>query len=100
MLSNDGADKPLCLPQCQAEDRSHRQRRRDRQGGIMRLAARRGSGFCPPCRDRLVREPERQAAPLAQCRVIVRPIGDPIAPLRDMMTVFSVKFERHGGGFR
>jgi hypothetical protein len=55
--SDDRADEPLGLPQCQMEDRAHRQRRRDRQGRIMRLAARRGSGFCSPRRDRLLREP-------------------------------------------
>jgi hypothetical protein len=78
------------------EDRAHRQRCRDRQGQIIRLTARRGSGFCSPRRDSLLREPNDQTASLTQYCVIVRRVGNPVARLRDMMTVFGVEFERHG----
>jgi len=60
--SDDGADEPFGLPQCQTEDRAHRQRRGDRQGRIMGLPAGRRSRFGPPRRDGLVGEPDGQAA--------------------------------------
>ena len=94
--SDDGADQPLGLPQRQAKDRAHRQRRGDRQGRVMRLAARRGSRLRPPRLDRLVRKPDGQAASPLQCRVILRPVRDPIPGLGDVMAVFSMVFERHG----
>src|SRR5882757_7416767 len=69
----------------------------DRQGRIIWLAAARGARLRPPRRDRLVREPNGQTATPPQCRVVFRPVRDPIARLGDMMTVLGVVFERHGG---
>ena len=95
--SDDGADQPLGLPQPQAKDHAHRQGRGDRQGRVVRLAAWRGSRLRPPRLDRLVGKPHGQAAPPLQRSVILRPVRDPIAGLRDVMAVFSVVFERQGG---
>ena len=50
---DDGANQTLGLPQPQAKDYAHRQRRGDRQGRIVRLAAWRGSRLPSPCLDYL-----------------------------------------------
>src|SRR5271165_3431260 len=96
---DDRADEPFSLPQCQTEDRAHRQRRGDRQGRIMGLPAGRGSGFCTPRRDRLVAKPDGQAAAAPQCCIVLRPVRDPISRSRNMITVFGMVFERHGPEF-
>jgi hypothetical protein len=62
----------------------------------MWLAAGRGSWLRPPRRNRLVREPNGQTAPPLQCRVIFRPVRNPIARLWNVMTMLGVVFERHG----
>ena len=62
----DRADQPFGLAQRQAEHRPQRQRRSDRQGRIMGLPAPGRAGLGPPGRDRFLREPDRQATPLAQ----------------------------------
>src|SRR3954466_15391258 len=63
--TNDGADQAFGLAQGQAEHGLERQRRRDRQSRIVRLAARRGAGLGVPGRDRRRREPDRQTPALA-----------------------------------
>ena len=55
-----------------------------------------GARLRPPGRDRLLREPDRQAATLAQGGVVVRPVGDPVPLLGDVVTASSVGLERHG----
>ena len=96
---DDGADEPFGLPQCETEDRAHRQRRGDCQGRIMRLPAGRGSRFRPPRRDGRIGKPDGQTAAPPQCCVVLRPVRDPIPGFRNMMTVFGMVFERHGGEF-
>jgi hypothetical protein len=66
----------------------------------MRLAARRGPRFRLPRLDRLVGEPHRQASPLPQRSIILRPVRDPIPRLGDVVTMFGMVFERHGEGFQ
>src|SRR4051812_20579576 len=83
--ADDGADQAFGLAQGQAEHGLERQRRRDRQGGIVRLTARRGARLGVPGRNRLVREPDRQAPTLAQGGIILGPVCDPAPLLRDMM---------------
>src|SRR5271165_2123178 len=95
--TDDRADEPLGLPQRQAKDHAYRQRRGDRQGRIVRLAAWRGSRLRSPRLDRLVGKPNGQAAPPLQGSIILRPIRDPIPGLGDMMAVFGMVFERQGG---
>src|SRR6476469_1114706 len=84
------------LAQRQAEDRPQRQRRRDRQGRIPRLAAARAAGLGLPRRNRRFREPHGQAAALAQGAVIGGPIRHSVALLRDVMTAILVRLEWHG----
>ena len=64
--SGDGADQPLRLPQRQAKDHAHRQRRGDRQGRVVRLTAGRGSRLRPQRLDCFLGEPHGQASPPLQ----------------------------------
>lgn len=91
-----GADQTFGLSQCQTTNGTQRQRRGDRQGRGLRLPARRGPQFRLPCGDRRVGEPDGEAAPLPQRRIIFRPIRDPIPRHGNMMTMRSVMLERHG----
>ena len=81
--AEDGADQPLGLAQGEAEDGPQGQRRRDRQGGVGGLPARRGARFRLPRRDRRLGEPDRQAAAPAQGGVVGGPVRDPV-PLPGM----------------
>src|SRR5215469_16542914 len=84
------------LAQRQTEDRPQRQRRRDRQFRVARLAAARAAGLGLPPRNRRFREPHGQAAALAQGAVIGGPIRHSVALLRDVVTAILVRFEWHG----
>src|SRR5258705_6482496 len=88
-------DQSFGLAQRQAEDRPQRQRRRDRQGRIARLAAARAAGLGLPRRNRRFREPHGQAAALAQGGVIGGPIRHLVPLLRDVLTAILVRFEWH-----
>ena len=89
-------DQSFGLAQRQTEDRPQRQRRRDRQFRVARLAAARAAGLGLPPRNRRFREPHGQAAALAQGAVIGGPIRHSVALLRDVMTAILVRFEWHG----
>ncbi len=65
--------------------------------GPVWLPTGRGARFRPPCRYRLVRDPNGQATSPPQCRVVFRPVRDPMARLRNVMAMLGVVFERHGG---
>src|SRR3954465_8581790 len=88
--TNDGADQAFGLAQGQAEYGLERQRRRDRQGRIVRLTARRGARLRVPGRNRLVREPDRQAPALAQGGITLGPVRDPAPLFRDMVAASSI----------
>jgi hypothetical protein len=92
----DGADQPLGLAQRQAEHRPQGQRRRDRQIGVAGLPAPGGTRRCRPGRDRLRREPHRQAAAGAEARVIRRPVDDSVLLLGNVTATSRFGFERHG----
>src|SRR6266478_6686024 len=94
--ADDGADQPFGLPQSQAEHHAQRQRCRNRQGRIVGLTAPRGPWFGAPGRDRLVAEPDRQTATLAQSSIIFRPVRYPILLPGDVMTAIGIDLERHG----
>src|SRR5580692_13037794 len=96
--SKNGCDQPFGLAQRQAENRPQRQRRRDSQGRVARLAAARGAGLSLPRRNRCFREPDSQASALAQGDVIGGPIRHPVPLLRDVMAAILVRFEWHGDG--
>src|SRR5690242_15711511 len=89
-------DQSFGLAQRQTEDRPQRQRRRDRQFRVARLAAARAAGLGLPPRNRRFREPHGQAAALAQGALIGGPIRHSVALLRDVMTAILVRFEWHG----
>src|ERR1700751_2072061 len=91
-----GSDQPFGLAERQAENRPQRQRRRDRQRRVARLAAARGAWLGLPRRNRCLREPDGQAPALAQGDVIGCPIRHPVSLLRDVMTAILVRFEWHG----
>src|SRR6267378_240158 len=94
--ADDGADQPFGLPQSQAEHHAQRQRCRNRQGRIVGLTAPRSPWFGAPSRDRLVAEPDRQTATLAQSSIIFRPVRYPILLPGDVMTAIGIDLERHG----
>ena len=95
--ADDRPDQTFGLAQREAEHGAQGQRRRDRQGGVVRLAAGRGAPLGTPGRDRGVGEPDRQAPALAQGSVILRPIRDLVPLLRDMVPAILVRFEGHDG---
>src|SRR5690349_13821031 len=88
-------DQSFGLAQRQTEDRPQRQRRRDRQFRVARLAAARAAGLGLPRRNRRFREPHGQAAALAQGAVIGGPIRHSVPLLRDVLTAILVRFEWH-----
>ena len=94
---DDRADQPLGLAQSQAEHCPQGQRGCDRYGRIERLTAPCRPWFGPPGRDRLLAEPDRQAATLPQGSIIFRPVGYPILLLGDVMTAIGIGFEWHSG---
>ena len=89
-------DQSFGLAQRQAEDRPQRQRRRDCQPRVARLAAARGAWLGLPPRNRGFGEPHGQAPTLAQGDVIGGPIRHSVPLLRDVMTAILVRFEWHG----
>jgi hypothetical protein len=92
----DRADQPFGLAQRQAKHRAQRQGRRDREIRITGLPARRGARRRLPGRNLVIGEPDGQAAALAQCRVVLRPIRHPPLRPRDMMATSGVGLMRHG----
>src|SRR4051794_15346502 len=95
--ANDRADQPFGLAQSQTEHGLERQGRRDRQIRVVRLTAWCGARLGFPSRDRLLREPDRQAPTLAQGRIVLGPVRHPAPLFGDMVTAISIGFERHGG---
>src|SRR5215203_2914350 len=95
--ANDRADQAFGLAQRQAEHGLEGQRRRDRQIRVVRLPARRGARLSLPGRDRLLREPDRQAPALAQGSIIFGPVRHPAPLLGDAMPARGMGLERHGG---
>src|SRR5215212_5466699 len=63
----------------------------------MRLPAWCGARLGLPSRDRLLREPDRQAPTLAQGSIVSGPICHPAPLFGDMVTASSIGFERHRG---
>ena len=92
-----GADQPLGLAQGQAEHGPQGQRRQDRQRRVPGLPAAGGAWRSPPGRDRLVAEPHRQAAALAQAGVVLAPVRDLVLLLGDVVAAVLVQLERQGG---
>ena len=74
---------PLDLPVGEAEHRTERERRQDRERRIPGLPAAGRARLGRPRRDRLVGKPHREAAALAQAGVVGWPVRHP-APRRGM----------------
>jgi hypothetical protein len=89
----DRANQALRLTQRQPEHRPQRQRCPDRQSRIVGLTTACGAGLGPPGGNRLIGEPDREASALAQGRVILGPIRDPVPLLRNAVTVSGIGFE-------
>jgi hypothetical protein len=71
--ADDGANQAFCLAQRKPEHRPERQRRQNGQRRIPGLASPVGSRLGPPGCDRLISKPHRQAAALAQARLLGGP---------------------------
>ena len=82
----------------QAEHGPQRQRGQDRQGRVPGLPAPGRARLRAPGRDRLLREPDRQAPALAQGGVVLGPVRDPVPLPRDAVAASGVGLERHGRG--
>src|SRR4051794_35138728 len=74
-----------------------RQRRQDRQVGILGLPAPARAPLGLPRLDRLVRKPDRQAATPAQALVVIAPVRDLALLLRDVAASVLVQLEGQGG---
>ena len=81
----DRADQALGLTQRQVEHCAQRQGCGNRKVGVVGLTARRGAWRGVPSRDRFIRKPHGQTAPLTQRLVILRPIRHPSFRPRNMM---------------
>jgi hypothetical protein len=62
----------------------------------MRLTTSCGAGLGPPSRNGFLGEPDGEASALAQGRIILSPIRDPVPLLRDAVTASGNGFEWHG----
>jgi len=95
--ADDGAEQALGLPVGQAEHRAQRERRQDGDRRIPRLPTAGRAWLSRPRRDRLVGEPHREAAALAQAGVVGGPVRHPAALLRDVVAAVLVQFEWQDG---
>src|SRR4051812_3427498 len=95
--ADDGADQPFGLPVRQPEHGLERQRRQDRQVGILGLPAPARAPLGLPRLDRLVRKPDRQAATPAQALVVIAPVRDLALLLRNVAASVLVQLEGQGG---
>ena len=83
--ADDGADQAFGLAQSEAEHGPERQPCQDCQRRVPGLPARDRARLCPPPLDRVVREPNRQAAALAQGRIMYGRVRELVFLLRDMV---------------
>src|SRR5690349_7155547 len=95
--ADDGADQPLGLAVGQAEHGPERERRQDGERRVPGLPAPGRAWFRRPGFDRLVGEPDRQAAALPQAGVIRRPVRDLVRLSRDAVAAVLVQLEGQGG---
>src|SRR3954447_22756190 len=95
--ADDGADQPFGLAVRQPEHGLERQRRQDRQVGILGLPAPARAPLGLPRLVRLVRKPDRHAAAPAQALVVIAPVRDLALLLRDVVASVLVQLEGQGG---
>ncbi len=94
--SHDRANQPFALAQRQSKHRPQCQSRLNGEIGIVRLAARRGSGLRLPTSQRFVGEPNREASTIAKRYVIVTPVRHSMPLTWNMASALGMEFERHG----
>ncbi len=95
--ADDGTEQALGLPVGQAEHCAQRERRQDGERRIPGLPTPGRARLGRPRRDRLVGEPDRQAAALAQAGVVGRPVRHLVLLARDVVTAVLVPLERQDG---
>jgi hypothetical protein len=83
------------LPQRLVKHQAQHEAGLDSSRRIDRLTAALSGGWRMPCRHRLLGEPDRQASPLYQSGIILRPIRQPISRLGKLVTAAFVEFVRH-----
>src|SRR5208282_4919563 len=93
--SHDRANQPFALAQRQSKHRSQCQSRLNGKIGIVRLAARRGSGLRLPTSQRFVGEPNREASTIAKRCVIVTPVRHSMPLTWNVASALGMEFERH-----
>ena len=93
--SHDRANQPFGLAQRQSKHRSQCQSRLNGEIGIVRLAARRGSGLRLPTSQRFVGEPNREASTIAKRCVIVTPVRHSMPLTWNVAPALGMEFERH-----
>ena len=93
--SHDRANQPFALAQRQSKHRSQCQSRLNGEIGIVRLAARRGSGLRLPTSQRFVGEPNREASTIAKRCVIVTPVRHSMPLTWNVASALGMEFERH-----
>jgi len=85
------------LPVGQTEHGAYRERRQDGERRIPGLPTAGRAWLGRPRRYRLVGEPNRQAAALAQASVVGRPVRHLVLLARDVVTAVLVQLERQDG---
>ncbi len=95
--------EPTSLSVCRNARRNTARRHspvRIARAGVVRLPAGCGPAFGAASRNRVLAEPHRQAAALAQARVIRRPVRHPPCLLGNVVAADSFGFEWHRGSTR
>jgi hypothetical protein len=95
--ADERADQTFGLAQREVEHRPERQRLQNGQRRIPWLAAPVRPRLGPPGGNRLLAEPHRRIATLAQACLVGWPIRQPTLLLRDIMATLGVGLERRGG---
>jgi hypothetical protein len=67
----------------------------DNQIRVVRLYTTRCSARCRPQGKRIFANSDSQFTALLQAFVVLRPVGDPILFLRDLVTMSGIEFVRH-----
>ena len=93
--SHDRANQPFALAKRQSKHRSQCQSSLNGEIGIVRLAARRGSGLRLPTSQRFVGEPNREASTIAKRCVIVTPVRHSMPLTWNVASALGMEFERH-----
>src|SRR5882757_8483268 len=92
----DRSERSLNLAQSKVQNQPQCQPGLDRQSGIHRLTAALSGGRSVPSGNGVIGQPNREASPPDQSRVILRPVRHLILRLRYLVTAGLVEFVGHG----